>query len=48
VPFLLQPEAQDLLRKNKTLWISFAPVGGKDVRVEMPLDGFGAALAAIK
>jgi len=48
VPFLLQREAQDLLRKNKTLWVSFAPIGGKNVRVEVPLDGFGAALAAIK
>lgn len=47
VPFLLAADAQDLLRKAKTLWVSFAPVGGNNVRVEIPLNGFTAGLAAL-
>jgi len=48
VSFALAADAQDLLRKGKSLWVSFAPVGGNNLRVEVPLDGFTAGLAALK
>ncbi len=48
VPFLLQEDAMDLLRKGKTAMVSFAPVGGNNVRVEVPLAGFTAGMAAVK